>query len=75
MFRPKLMTVDELEEGHRSVIKQVYSLSSITRRWLESCRYANPFYSLALNLSAKVEMAGKDQSLAKHRPSPLKKMG
>jgi len=75
MFRPKLMTVDELQEGHRWVIKQVYSLSSITRRWLESCRYANPFYSLALNLSAKVEAAGKDQSLAKHRSSPLKKMG
>jgi len=71
MFRPKLMTEDELQEGHRWVIKQVYSLSSITRRWLESCRYANPFYSLALNLSAKVEMAGKDLSLAKHRPSHL----
>ncbi len=60
MFRPKLMTGDELQEGHRWVIKQVYSLSSVTRRWLESCRYANPFYSLALNISAKMEVAGKD---------------
>ncbi len=60
MFRPKLMTGDELQEGHRWVIKQVYSLFSVTRRWLESCRYANPFYSLALNLSAKMEVAGKD---------------
>ena len=66
MFRPKLMTEDELQEGYRSVTKQVYSLSSITRRWLESCRYANPFYSLVLNLSAKVEATGKDLSLAKH---------
>ncbi len=60
MFRPKLMTTDQLEEGYRWVIKQVYSLSSITRRWFWSCRYANPFYSLALNVSAKVEVAGKD---------------
>ncbi len=60
MFRPKLMTTDQLEEGYRWVIKQVYSLSSITRRWFWSCRYANPFYSLALNVSAKVEAAGKD---------------
>jgi radical SAM superfamily enzyme YgiQ (UPF0313 family) len=60
MFRPKLMTVDELQEGYRWVMNQIYSLSFITKRWLRSCRYANPFYSLALNVSAKVEAAIKD---------------
>ena len=60
MFRPKLMTVDQLEEGYRWVINRIYSLSSIARRWLGSCRYANPFYSLALNVSAKMEAAIKD---------------
>jgi radical SAM superfamily enzyme YgiQ (UPF0313 family) len=60
MFRPKLMTVDELEEGYRWAIKQTHSLSSITRQWLESFKYTNPFYSFALNLSAKMEITGKD---------------
>ncbi|MFQ6067295.1 MAG: B12-binding domain-containing radical SAM protein [bacterium] len=60
MFRPKLMTVEELQEGYRWVISQINSLSSITRRWLGSCRYSNPFYSLALNVAGKVEAAIKD---------------
>ncbi len=61
VFRPKLMTADQLEEGYRWVINQVYSLSSITSRWLKSCKYINPFYSLALNISAKAEVIGKNQ--------------
>jgi len=61
MFRPKQMTVEELEEGYRWVIKQVYSLSSITRRWLKVCSCGNPFYNLALNISAKIEqMVGEN---------------
>ncbi|MBE0478440.1 B12-binding domain-containing radical SAM protein [Candidatus Aerophobetes bacterium] len=59
MFRPKLMTPDELEEGYSSVINKVYALSSITRRWLKTWRCGNPFYNLILNVSAKMELLGK----------------
>ena len=55
MFRPKLMTADELQEGYRWVIDQVYYLSSITRRCLKSFQYANPVYSFALNVAGKLD--------------------
>ncbi len=55
MFRPKLMTADELQEGYRWVTDQVYSLSSITRRCLKSFEYTNPIYSFALNIAGKLD--------------------
>ncbi len=55
MIRPKLMTADELQEGYRWVIDQVYSLSSITKRCLKSFECTNPIYSLALNIAGKLD--------------------
>lgn len=55
MFRPKLMTADDLQEGYRWVIDQVYSFPSIIRRCLKSSEYANPIYSFALNVAGKLD--------------------
>jgi len=59
MFRPKLMTADELQEGYRWVTDQVYSLSSITRRCLKSFGYTNPIYNFALNVAGKLDARRK----------------
>lgn len=59
MFRPMLMTPEQLEQGYRWSVSKVYSYSSIGKRWLKTFGCGNPLYSLILNISAKMELLQK----------------
>lgn len=75
MFRPKLMSPEELEEGHRFVRARIHSLGAMVKRSM--CAGTNPVIGAAFGLKERKwykDQWGKDGPLVGRRPAEAEEL-